>query len=267
MTGATVRGPSGAAAFFAVDRTLIPGTSLALLFRDMRARDVVPVGTVLTLTVRHLLASFFGGRQNRIDQLYQQTIAAISGQRRSDLEDWAVRVATTEILPRVYPDIAQLIEVHRAAGDRIYLVTSSPVELARPVAGALGLDGALGTVAEADQQGCFTGRLPDGLLCGRAARDAVVALADVEGLDLRGSHAYTDTADDRPLLAAVGHPHAVNPEPRLLEYAVRHGWAVHELRPARRQLLVGVPPVVPVGLLLGAGAVLGWGAARVRAPR
>ncbi len=91
---------------------------------------------------------------------------------------------------------------------------------------------------------------------------AVRELAADRGISLVRSHAYSDSYDDRDLLAAVGHPHAINPEPRLLEAAVRHGWAVHEHRPARRLLLVGVPPVVPVGGLVGCGVAIGWSLGR-----
>ncbi len=250
--------PSGGAAFLTLDRTLIPGSSLSLLFRDLRAQDVYPIGQLLALTARHMVASFIGSRPEQTAELERQTIAAISGQRRADLVDWATRLATTEVLPRVYPDVQQRIATHRAAGDRVYLLTASPVELAEPVAGVLGLDGALGTVADVDDEGRFTGALPHGLLHGRATLEAVRGLALAQDLDLARSHAYSDSVDDLELLAAVAHPHAVNPEPRLLEHAVRHGWAVHELRPARRQLLVGVPPIVPVGLLMGTGAAAGW---------
>lgn len=246
------------AAFLGLDRTLISGTSLSLLFRDLRQRDVIPLVDVLGLVARQAAASFFGGREEQVAELRRQTVAAIAGRRRDELEAWARSLATTEVLPRVYPDIAQIIARHRRAGNQVWLLTASPIELARPIAAVLELDGALGTIAETDDQGNYTGRLPDGLLHGATRLDAVRALAEERGIALERSHAYSDSFDDGDLLDAVGFPHAVNPEPRLLEKAVRRGWAVHEMRPARRQLLVGVPPVVPVGGLVGLGAVVGW---------
>ena len=252
------------AAFLVLDRTLISGSSLSLLFRDLRDRDVYSIGEALTLTARHVAEVFFGGREQQSARLRRETIAAITGRRSADLEDWSRRLATQEVLPRVYPDVARIIATHRAAGDLVYLVTASPIELARPVAAALELDGALGTRAETDGNGYFTGRLPDGLMHGPVSLAAVRVLAAEQGIGLERSHAYSDSYDDRDLLAAVGHPHAVNPEPRLLEGAVRRGWAVHELRPARRQLLVGVPPVVPVGGLISCGVAIGLSLGRRR---
>ena len=258
-----VDGPSPrTAAFLSLDRTLISGSSLSLLFRDLRAQDVYSIGEALAVTARHMAEVFFGGREQQGARLRRETIAAVTGRSSADLEDWSRRLATQEVLPRLYPDVARTIATHRAAGDLVYLVTSSPVELARPVAAALELDGALGTRAETDRNGVFTGRLPEGLMHGPVSLAAVQELAADRGISLVRSHAYSDSYEDRDLLAAVGHPHAINPEPRLLEAAVRHGWAAHEHRPARRLLLVGVPPVVPVGGLIGCGAAIGWSLGR-----
>ena len=256
--------PPRTAAFLALDGTLISGSSLSLVFRDLRDRDVYSVGEAMALSARHMAAVFFGGRERQGDRLRRETIAMITGRDSADLEDRSRHLATQEVLPRVYPDVARIIATHRAAGDLIYLVTTSPVELARPIAAALELDGALGTRAETGSDGRFTGRLPDGLMHGPVSLAAVRGLAADRGIGLERSHAYSDSYDDRDLLAAVGHPHAVNPEPRLLEKAMRQGWAVHELRPARRQLLVGVPPVVPVGGLVACGVALGLALGRRR---
>jgi phosphoserine phosphatase len=72
----------------------------------------------------------------------------------------------------------------------------------------------------------YTGEL-DGPFCyGPGKVEAILELARWEGLDLKQCYAYSDSASDLPMLGAVGHPVAVNPDGRLERHARRHGWPV-----------------------------------------
>jgi phosphoserine phosphatase len=124
------------------------------------------------------------------------------------------------------------------------------VELANILARRLGLTGALGTVAESTG-GIYTGRLVGGLLHGEAKAAAVGALARREGLDLSRCSAYSDSANDLPMLQLVGHPNVVNPDAGLLAEARRQNWPVHDFRSARRATMIALP------VAAGAGAVAG----------
>lgn len=253
--------PSGGrpAAFFDLDRTLIPGSSLFLLARGLRSRDVYRVRDLVRMAVQQGRFKLRGETEHSVAAVRREALSFIAGRDQAELAGWGREIATTEILPRVYPDVVRMIATHRAAGDKTYLVTATPTELAEPVAAALEMDHALGTRVEVDSRGRYTGALTGcGLLHGPAKAEAVVERAVQDGIDLARSHAYSDSINDRKLLEAVGQPHAVNPDKALLRLAVRHGWAVHELRPVRRQALVGVPPLLPVGALIGAGFAAGW---------
>src|SRR5260370_41776124 len=109
-------------------------------------------------------------------------------------------------------------QAHPDAGQRVWLVTATPVELAEILARRLGLTGALGTVAEASE-GVYSGRLAGGLLHGEAKAAAVLALAERERLVLAGCSAYSDSINDLPMLNLVGHPNVVNPAPQLTALA------------------------------------------------
>jgi len=111
----------------------------------------------------------------------------------------------------------------------VWLVSAAPVELVQIIADALGLTGALGTVSEV-QHGRWTGRLGSPILHGPAKAVAVGALAVERGIDLGASHSYSDSDNDRPLLEATGHPHAVNPDRALMRYAQHRGWPIHRHR-------------------------------------
>jgi hypothetical protein len=104
----------------------------------------------------------------------------------------------------------------------------------------LGLTGALGTVSEVED-GRYTGRLVGEPLHGPAKAEAVRALAEREGLDLSRCTAYSDSANDVPLLSAVGHAVAVNPDRALREQARALGWQVRDFRTGRKAAKIGVP--------------------------
>jgi phosphoserine phosphatase len=151
---------------------------------------------------------------------------------------------------RIWSGTRALAQVHLDAGERVWLVTATPVELAGLIARRLGLTGALGTVAEV-QDGIYTGRLVGEPLHGAAKAEAVRALAEREALDLARCSAYSDSINDLPMLSIVGHPVAVNPDPQLRREARERGWEVRDFRAARRAVKYGLPSAA------GAGAVAG----------
>jgi hypothetical protein len=102
--------------------------------------------------------------------------------------------------------------------------------VAEVVAQGLGMSGALGTRAEVDGEGRYTGRLTGPILHGTAKAAAVEDHALAAGVDLAASSAYSDSINDLPLLELVGKPEAVNPDRRLRKVADKRGWPVRELR-------------------------------------
>jgi len=161
------------------------------------------------------------------------------------------------LAPRILAEAVALAEDHLERGDDVYLVTTAPIELARLVAARLGLTGALGTVSEI-ADGRWTGRLVGELLHGVAKADAVRTLADSVGYELARCAAYSDSANDLPLLCAVGDPHAVNPDRRLRAVAQDQGWQIHEfrLRHRHRTLAAAAAPPVAAGAAAGAYVLL-----------
>ena len=103
----------------------------------------------------------------------------------------------------------------------------------------------------------YTGRLVGGLLHGQAKAEAILALAEREGLDLSRSSAYSDSANDLPMLELVGHPNVVNPGRGPAQAGRSRDWPVHEFRSGRKATLIALP------VAAGAGAVAGGMAAGV----
>jgi hypothetical protein len=135
----------------------------------------------------------------------------------------------------------------------VWLVTATPVEIATVIARRLGLTGALGSVAES-VDGVYTGRLVGEILHGAAKAEAVKALAVREGLELERCAAYSDSANDIPLLTLVGTACAINPDATLRTYAKTNGWRIRDFRTGRKAARIGVPTAAGIGGVAGAVA-------------
>jgi HAD superfamily hydrolase (TIGR01490 family) len=256
---------SKTAAFFDVDKTLIPGSSLFLLARGMYERDFLRVRDIVKYGWGQLVYVIEGRERSKgLTQSRESTLSFVTGRYRDELKGWGREIVEERILPRVYEDVARVITSHRNSGDETYLVTAAPVELASYLAEALGMTGALGTEAEVDEEGRYTGALVGDVLHGVAKAKAVSELADQRGIDLQKSSAYSDSKNDLPLLESVGRAHAVNPDSELRKIARARGWPIHELRTRRRALLIGIPSALSGVALFGAGVAVGAAIARRR---
>jgi HAD superfamily hydrolase (TIGR01490 family) len=240
------------AAFFDVDKTLLPGSSLYLFARGLYRRGFYDLRDIAAFAFGQLVFRLTGAEGRRgMEAAREQALAFIEGRRRDDLVQIGHDIVVEVIGPRIYPGMRRVIDDHHARGDRTYLVTAAPRELAEGIATYLGMDGALGTEAEL-VDGTYTGRLLGPVLHGPAKLDAVLRLANEQGFDLRTSSAYSDSVNDRPLLEGVGRPVAVNPDRYLRDLAAERGWPVQDFRRRRRLWLVWLP----AGMAAGAGC--GW---------
>jgi HAD superfamily hydrolase (TIGR01490 family) len=155
------------------------------------------------------------------------------------------------IADRIWPGTKALAQLHLDAGERVWLVTAAPVEVARLLARRLGLTGALGTVAE-QVDGVYTGGLVGDILHGPAKAEAVRTLAAHEGLDLARCAAYSDSVNDLPMLELVGRPCAINPDRKLRRHAAVAGWRVYDYRTGRKAARLGLVTAGASGVTLGA---------------
>ncbi|MGL5863915.1 MAG: 1-acyl-sn-glycerol-3-phosphate acyltransferase, partial [Phycicoccus sp.] len=103
---------------------------------------------------------------------------------------------------------------------------TTPHHLVAPLAKRIGVDHVIATRYSVGDDGTFDGGIAGGFVWSRGKLAAVSEWAAAEGVDLAESFAYSDSIYDLPLLSAVGHPAAVNPDPRLALYAVARGWPI-----------------------------------------
>jgi HAD superfamily hydrolase (TIGR01490 family) len=240
-----------AAAFFDVDNTLMRGASIYHFARGLAARKMFGPADLVRLTWSQLAFRLRGAENaDHIDAAREAALAFVAGHRVDDIVALGEEIYDETMASRIWEGARDLTREHLQAGQRVWLVTATPVELANILARRLGLTGALGTVAETSD-GAYTGRLVGGLLHGQAKAAAIRALAQREGLDLTRCSAYSDSANDLPMLELVGHPSAVNPDAGLARLARSRDWPVHDFRSGRRATLVALP------IAAGAGAVAG----------
>jgi HAD superfamily hydrolase (TIGR01490 family) len=241
MTGGRADQPARAA-FFDVDKTLLPGSTLYLLARGMYRRGMYTTRDLLGFGLSQLAFRVSGIEPVKgMEAARESALAFIEGKRKDQLEPIAQDIVVEVIGPRIYPEMRKVIEAHHNNGDRTFLVTAAPEDIAIRIAKYLGLDGALGTRAECTD-GVYTGKLLGPVLHGPAKLEAVRKLAAEEDIDLALSSAYSDSMNDRPLLEGVGHAVAVNPDRMLKRLAHDKGWPIQDFR-SGRWLLVWGPSV------------------------
>lgn len=246
------------AAFFDCDKTLIPGSSLYLLARGMYERDFFRARQIAEFAWAQARYRLFGKElMGKVDDIVAGALAFVAGRHQDELRALGEEIVEERILPKVYADIARIIQHHKTLGTETYLLTAAPQELADAIARGLGMTGALGTVSELDDSGYYTGKLAGPLMHGIEKAKAVAELAERNGFDLAECHAYSDSMNDLPLLESVGQAHAVNPDAELRRIARARGWPVHELRTRRRMLLVGIPSTLAAVALMAVGVAVG----------
>ncbi len=243
-----------AAAFFDVDNTVMQGASIFHLARGLYARDFFTARDIGRFAWQQGKFRLLGREDmNNVREARETALSFAAGHTVAELTTIGEEVFDEVMAAKVWPGTRALAQMHLDAGQRVWLVTATPVEVATVIAKRLGLTGALGTVAETED-GVYTGRLVGEILHGQAKAQAVTALAQREGLDLGACSAYSDSANDIPLLSLVGHPCAINPDARLRAHAREHGWRVRDYRTGRKAVKVGVPTAVAAGALAGAVA-------------
>jgi HAD superfamily hydrolase (TIGR01490 family) len=243
-----------AAAFFDVDNTIIQGASIFHLARGLHRRRFFTTRDILGAAWKQAYFRFVGVEDpEHVAEARSSALAFIKGHRVEDLVSIGEEIFDETMAERIWPGTRALAQMHLDQGQRVWLVTAAPIEIATTIAKRLGLTGALGTVAE-HVDGVYSGRLVGEMLHGPAKATAVRALAEEEGLDLARCSAYSDSYNDLPMLSLVGDPCVINPDSRLREHARSAGWRVRDYRTGRKAARIGLLSAAVAGAVSGAVA-------------
>ena len=238
------------AAFFDLDKTVIAKASMVAFGRPFYKNGLLNRRLMLRALWGQLVYMQLGASEETLVKMRDRVLALTRGWEQSRISA-IVRETLEEVVePIIYSEAAELIERHQAEGRRVFIVSASPEEIVAPLAQYLGADQAIASRARLDKAGRYTGEMEQ-YAYGPWKADAIREVAAAQGIDLEASYAYSDSATDVPMLSAVGHPVAVNPDRELLRVAKARGWDVQTFRrPVRLRDRVPVPrpgPVAAVG--------------------
>lgn len=208
-------------AFFDVDNTLVPGSSIEIGFFRHLWRDGLVGWPELRYSAAYLLRHIppFSLSPLRRNKLYLTDLEV------SLIEMLAQEFVESAVFRRLSPRALGVLSRHQDAGHVVALVSGSPEFLVKPLADKLGVSLVYGARLES-HQGRYTGRVFSPLPYGEGKQRHVERLASRFNLDLQRSYAYGDSPGDFHTLQVVGHPLVVNPIRGMARIARRQGWPV-----------------------------------------
>ncbi len=246
-----------AAAFFDVDNTIMQGASIFFLAKGLHRRKFFTTADIAKGMWQQAYFRIAGVEDpEHIASARAKGLSFIAGHTVTELEEVGEEIFDENMAHKIWPGTRALAQQHLDRGQRVWLVTAAPVEIANTIARRLGLTGALGTVAE-HVDGVYTGELVGDMLHGEGKAVAVNAIAEREGLDLSRCYAYSDSNNDLPMLGMVGNPCAVNPDKKLRAHAKAQGWQIRDYRTGRKVAVASAK----TAFVAGAGAST-WKVAR-----
>jgi HAD superfamily hydrolase (TIGR01490 family) len=213
------------AAFFDVDGTVVAGDIVryGIEIRTMHRSRLGRLAWIAAFLPRvPWLLALDAWRREAFQRSFYRVYR---GMDADELDLRAAALFREYIEPRIYPQARERIERHRARGDQVVLITGSIEAIVAPLAEHLGVSSIIAPRL-AVESGRVTGELVEPPIAGERKAERMAAFAAGRGIDLAGSIAYGDSADDLPMLERAGRAAVVNPRGRLLDQAMARSWEI-----------------------------------------
>ncbi|WP_110241104.1 HAD family hydrolase [Nocardioides gilvus] len=217
--------PRPVAAFFDLDKTIIAASSTLAFSRHFQSGGLITKRAMLRSAYAQFVFAVGGADHDQMDKLREFLSALVTGWDVATVREIVADTLHHTVDPLVYDEAVTLIEEHRAAGHDVIIVSASGTEVVDPIGTMLGAHAVVATELEISAEGKYTGEIKRYVFGEEKAR-AIRSLADEKGYDLDECHAYSDSVTDVPMLEAVGHPFAVNPDKELRRIAEENGWPI-----------------------------------------
>jgi HAD superfamily hydrolase (TIGR01490 family) len=218
-------GAGRAAAFFDLDKTIIAKSSTLAFGRSFYNGGLINRRAVLRTAYAQFVYLAGGLDHDQMDKMRQFLSTMATGWDVEQVKEIVAETLHDLIDPLIYSEAAALIAEHKAAGRDVVIVSTSGSEVVEPIAEMVGADLAIGTRMAVGEDGKYSGEIEFYAYAENKAK-AIQELAAERGYDLSRSFAYSDSATDVPMLEAVGHPYAVNPDRALRKEATAREWPV-----------------------------------------
>lgn len=213
------------AAFFDLDKTVIASASMAAFGRRFYNAGMISRRTVLRGVWAQLVYHHLGASEQKLTRMRESALLLTRGWEQTRVSGIVEDALSSVVEPIIYAEALELMAEHRRAGRRIVIVSASPEEIVTPIGRLLEVNDVVASRALIDATGRYTGEMAF-YAYGPFKVEAMADLVERHGIDLSQSYAYSDSYTDLPMLEAVGHPVAVNPDRPLAKAARDRGWEV-----------------------------------------
>jgi HAD superfamily hydrolase (TIGR01490 family) len=242
-----------AGAFFDLDKTVIAKASMVAFGRPLYKEGLIRRRTLLRGLYGQIVYMHLGASDEKLTRIRESMLRLTKGWDQARVQAIVRETLEDVVEPIIYAEALDLIEEHKAAGRRVFIVSASPEEIVVPLGSYLGVDEAIASRAKVDDEGRYTGEM-ERYAYGPFKAEIMREVAAAEGIDLAESYAYSDSYTDAPMLEVVGHPVAVNPDRVLRRLAEEREWEIRTfVQPVRLRDRMPVPNRTQA--LSGAGAL------------
>jgi HAD superfamily hydrolase (TIGR01490 family) len=252
------------AAFFDLDKTVIARASMVAFGKPLYRAGLLSRWLLLRALYGQLVYLYLGADEARMAKMREAALRVTVGWSRDHIRSLVRETLEEVIEPIIFDEALDLIRHHQAQGRKVFIVSASPEEIVDPLAEYLGVDDVIATRPKVDEHGRYSGDV-DFYSYGPSKVTAMEEMAERDGIDLAASYAYSDSITDEPMLSAVGHPVAVNPDRALARIAAEREWEVRIFeRPVRMRERVSMPTPGRTAAISGglaaivAGVVVFW---------
>lgn len=212
------------AAFFDLDKTVIARSSTFVFSKPFFAQGLLNRRAVLESSYAHFMFLLSGADHDQMERMRAHLADMCAGWDVAQVRSIVAETLHELVEPLIYAEAVDLIADHRIRGHDVVIVSASGEEVVTPIAEALGATHTAATRMEV-VDGRYTGGI-DFYCYGEGKVTAIEKLAATEGYDLTRCYAYSDSITDMPMLTAVGHPTAVNPDRALRREATARKWLI-----------------------------------------
>ncbi|WP_312880178.1 HAD family hydrolase [Actinokineospora xionganensis] len=216
--------PGRIAAFFDLDKTVIAKSSTLAFSRPFFQGGLINRRGVLKSAYAQFVFAASGADADQVERMREHLTSLCAGWDVEQVRSIVEETLHDIVDPLVYAEAAELVAEHQANGHEVVVISASGEEIVAPIAEMIGATHSVGT-RMVSAEGRYTGEI-DFYCYGDNKAAAIRELAERHGYDLAASHAYSDSSTDIPMLEAVGHPSAVNPDRGLRKIATERGWPI-----------------------------------------
>lgn len=257
------------AAFFDLDKTILAKSSSFAFARPFYKEGLIGRSDVIRSAYAQFVYLASGADHDQMETMREYMSKLVTGWNVDKVQTIVGETLDEIVDPMVFQEAVDLIDDHKSAGRDIIIISSSGTDIVEPIGQRLGADLAIGTQV-AIEEGSYTGEILF-YAYGEGKAEAMRSLAAERGYDLEHCFAYSDSHTDLPMLEAVGHPVAVNPDTELRRIARERDWPIVDFaKPVAMREQAHRRSAVAAGAGVAIGAValgLTWYARRRGAAR